>query len=169
VELDQRYRARGVDAPLVYPALQPIQIQRRHIFGESIPELACPPHVFSPDVHVLKPARTLDDALRSLPALEPHRRSLAVLALPLVSSSGRLALARRRTSAAADLLLVRAGVVGDAREDRGVARLEACRLEACGRERALHEGRSDGEAGEEDGLYRRDHGGDGRPREGGLL
>ena len=79
------------------------------------------PRGMSRYVHVLEASLALEDVQRRLAALEAMRH-LSSLALSLVSSSGRLAFARGRASAASDRLLGRSRV-RQLRQDRRTSQL----------------------------------------------
>lgn len=77
-------------------------------------------HVY---IQVLKSKASLLEDQRRLTTLEP-RPDFPVLLLTLVTSSRRLALARRRTTTDSDSLLVRSCIVGQVGEDGCVPGLD---------------------------------------------
>lgn len=119
----------GVEAALVDPRLDAVEVDGRHVHLETGPwsawrartsTAACQGKAKDIRVVLAPPALRLGDAQRRLPSLEA-RGHLAVRMLALLAAPCRLALARRRPATAPDLLVVRALVVRQRREDRGAS------------------------------------------------
>jgi hypothetical protein len=93
----------GVQAALVDPALDAVEVDGRHVDGEGVVLAAA--------------ALRVGDGLGRLAALEAGGH-LAVGMLTLLTTSCRLSLARGGTATAPDLLIVGARVVRQRRQDR---------------------------------------------------
>jgi hypothetical protein len=140
-ELADGDRARWVDAALVDPGLDAVEVYGGEVDGEagsSVNQsiMSCRTQKtyadaekkkkkkkdLGRDVHILKPPFPMHDMVRRLPAVEA-RWSLVVLFLAAVATAGGLALAGGGAAASADPLVVGARVVGEGGEDVGVAAL----------------------------------------------